>query len=33
MPSFQSVSQPDHRMISPEIENASGATTPAAGSR
>src|ERR687885_161149 len=32
-PSFQSVFQPDHRMISPETTNASGAMTGAAGSR
>src|SRR3954449_1785955 len=33
MASFQSVSHPDHRMISPEMQNPSGAMTPAAGSR
>src|SRR3954453_6724443 len=33
MPSFQSVSHPDHRMIRPETMNASGAMTPAAGTR
>src|SRR3954451_25377150 len=32
-PSFQSVFQPDHRMISPETMNASGERTAAAGSR
>src|SRR6478735_4417617 len=32
MPSFQSVSQPDHRMIRPEIAKPTGASTPAAGS-
>src|SRR4051794_37809469 len=33
MPSFQSVSHPDHRMIRPETTKASGQRTPAAGSR
>src|SRR3954453_16245184 len=32
-PSFQSVFQPDHRMISPETMNASGERTAAAGRR
>src|SRR3954453_11981029 len=32
-PSFQSVFQPDHRMISPETTKASGEITAAAGSR
>src|SRR3954466_6326284 len=32
-PSFQSVSHPDHRMISPETMKASGERTAAAGSR
>src|SRR4051794_7567932 len=32
MPSFQSVSQPDHRMIRPEMLNPRGAITSAAGS-
>src|SRR3954469_3140544 len=31
-PSFQSVSQPDHKMISPEMVNPNGAMKPAAGS-
>src|SRR3954453_19000448 len=33
IPSFQSVSQVVHRMISPEIENATGQRTAAIGSR
>src|ERR1700755_3205142 len=32
MPSFQSVSHPDHRMIRPEMANPRGASTSAAGS-
>src|SRR3954453_13710361 len=32
-PSFQSVLQPDHRMISPETTNASGEMTAAPGTR
>ncbi len=33
MPSFQSVSHVDHRMISPEMTNANGHDTSAIGSR
>src|SRR4051795_3364904 len=33
MPSFQSVSQVDHKMISPEMVNPNGAMKPAMGSR
>src|SRR6187551_4011532 len=33
IPSFQSVSHVDHRMISPEMVNPNGAMKPAAGSR
>src|SRR4051794_40144829 len=33
IPSFQSVSQVDHKMISPEIVNPNGAMNPAIGSR
>src|SRR3954451_1942590 len=32
-PSFQSVSQVDHKMISPEMVNPNGAMKPAIGSR
>src|SRR6478672_2088276 len=32
-PSFQSVSQPDHRMIRLATQNANGDSTPAQGSR